>query len=131
MSRSTMFTTALAIGLATSATPAMSSTWSSAPSRAHLTQGRDHDGHHRRHRHHCRFVVVGGAIEDIEVNEREITIDARHGGPDLTFVTTKFTRMTRDGHRVAIGDLAVGDRAFVRGVTRHGVTWAVRVDALS
>jgi len=131
MSRITVFTaTALTIGLATSTTPALASTWGSAPSRAHLPQGRDHDGHHGRHRHHWRFVAVGSAIRDIDVAERKLTV-GHQGGPDLTFAISRFARITRDGARVALGDLRVGDRAFVRGVKGRGAIWAVRVDALS
>jgi hypothetical protein len=144
MSRTTMFAaTALAIGLATSATPAMASTTQSAtPFRAQVVQNHDHHrhgdwrhshwGHHHgdwRH-HHGRFFALGGVIEDIDLAHRQITIDPRRG-PDRTVELARFTRVTRDGDRVSVKDLAVGDRAFVRGVKKHGERWAIRIDARS
>lgn len=137
MSRSTMFAaTALALGLATSATPAMASTnHSETRGQTQFSQGHDRGDnwrHHRQHRHHnnWRVFVVGGVIEAINDDAGTITIDPRRG-PDRTLNLTKFTRVTRDGDRVSSDDLAVGDRAFVRGAKKHGDLWAVRVDALS
>lgn len=127
MSRKTLAITAAAFSLALVA-PA-------GPAAASST-GNDRDGRHDsndrwdNHRHHDkRWFAIAGVIEDIDAGSGEIRIDPRRG-PDRIVQVGDFTRYRLDGDRATLGDLDVGDRAYVKGVKKHGDRYAVKIWAV-
>lgn len=140
MNRTTVLTTAvLSAALLAPTVPAAAATGAATtPMGAQVGAGHDHDrwDHNKRdrdgrdrdrHRHrHWRGFAIAGVIEDIDLDRREIRIDPRRGR-DRVIEIRDFTRIRLDGDRARLADLDEGDRAFVRGVKKHGDRYAIRI----